>query len=56
MITILLINLFCERHQKNGGKIKYEDLAEWYNGYYTFDGNRLYNPRSVNNAFQTKRL
>ena len=56
MITILLINLFCERHQKNGGKIKYEDLAEWYNGYYTFDGNRLYNPRSVNNALSDNQV
>ena len=46
----------CERNQKNGGKIQYEDLAEWYNGYYTFDGNRLYNPRSVNSALSDNQV
>ena len=40
----------CQRNQKNGGTIAYEQLAEWYNGYYTSDGKRLYNPRSINKA------
>ena len=40
----------CERNKKNGGTIQYEQLAEWYNGYYTSDGKRLYNPRSINKA------
>ena len=40
----------CQRNQKNGGPIAYEQLAEWYNGYYTSDGKRLYNPRSINKA------
>ena len=40
----------CQRNQKNGGPIEYEQLAEWYNGYYTSDGKRLYNPRSINKA------
>lgn len=40
----------CERNQKAGGNICYEDLAEWYNGYYTSTGERLYNPRSINKA------
>ena len=40
----------CERNAKNGGTIQYEQLAEWYNGYYTSEGNRLYNPRSINKS------
>lgn len=28
----------------------YEEIAYWYDGYYTTDGNHLFNPRSVNNA------
>ena len=40
----------CERNKMNGGTIQYEQLAEWYNGYYTSDGKRLYNPRSINKA------
>ena len=40
----------CERNRKNGGSIQYEQLSEWYNGYYTFYGERLYNPRSINFA------
>ena len=40
----------CERNRKNGGTIQYEQLAEWYNGYYTSTGERLYNPRSINFA------
>ena len=40
----------CQQNQKNGGAIQYEQLAEWYNGYHTSDGKRLYNPRSINKA------
>ena len=40
----------CERNRQKGGTIRYEQLAEWYNGYYTSDGKRLYNPRSINKA------
>lgn len=40
----------CERNKKNSGTIQYEQLAEWYNGYYTAEGKRLYNPRSINKA------
>ena len=40
----------CQRNQKNGGTIAYEQLVEWYNGYYTSAGKRLYNPRSINKA------
>lgn len=32
--------------------IKYEELREWYNGYYSFDGERIYNPRSVKSALE----
>lgn len=28
----------------------YEEIAYWYDGYYTTDGKHLFNPRSVNNA------
>ena len=40
----------CERNKKQAGTIHYEQLAEWYNGYYTSKGKRLYNPRSINKA------
>ena len=32
------------------------DLKGWYNGYYAFDGGKLYNPWSVGNAFATGNL
>lgn len=40
----------CKRNKKNGGTIQYNDLAEWYNGYYTAKGDKLYNPRSIHKA------
>ena len=40
----------CEKNKELGGNIQYKQLAEWYNGYYTFDGKHLYNPRSINKA------
>lgn len=33
-----------------GGTIQYEQLSEWYNGYFTSKGEHLYNPRSINFA------
>ena len=35
-----------QRTSRNG-KITREELAEWYDGYFTAAGNRLYNPRSI---------
>ncbi|MFG6357901.1 MAG: ATP-binding protein [Acetatifactor sp.] len=32
------------------------DLREWYDGYHTFDGKRLYNPRSVIMALKNNRV
>ena len=40
----------CGRNRQNGGSIQYGQLAEWYNGYYASNGERLYNPRSINFA------
>lgn len=40
----------CDRNRQNGGSIRYGQLAEWYNGYYSSLGSRLYNPRSINKA------
>ncbi|MBQ3601455.1 MAG: AAA family ATPase [Lachnospiraceae bacterium] len=40
----------CHKNKVNGGTIQYEQLSEWYNGYYTSKGERLYNPRSINFA------
>ena len=34
----------------------FEDLKGWYNGYYTSDGTRLYNPWSVCNALTAGHL
>lgn len=36
----------CKQHRK----LTYEELAYWYDGYYTSDGRHLFNPRSVNCA------
>lgn len=44
------VKALCERNRKKGGNIQYQQLAEWYNGYYTSKGKRLYNPRSINKA------
>ena len=40
----------CAKNKKYDGTIQYAQLAEWYNGYYTSRGDRLYNPRSINKA------
>ena len=37
-------------------KLTYKDLEKWYNGYFTEDGNRIYNPRSVVKALETGKL
>lgn len=44
------VEALYEKNKKNGDTLPYEQLAEWYNGYYTFHGERLYNPRSINFA------
>ncbi|WP_049945611.1 AAA family ATPase [Candidatus Stoquefichus massiliensis] len=36
----------CQKHKKH----TYEELQYWYNGYYLSNGDRLFNPQSVNNA------
>ena len=44
------VDLLFERYQKkNGssGKVTREGLQDWYDGYHTKAGERLYNPRSV---------
>lgn len=35
--------------------MKYENLEYWYDGYYCEDGQKLFNPRSVSNAFKKKK-
>lgn len=37
------VEMLCEKQTA----LKMEDIREWYNGYQTRDGQRLYNPRSV---------
>lgn len=37
-------------------KVSRADLEEWYNGYHTLDGKKLYNPRSVILALQNNRV
>lgn len=38
-----------ERYQKNGrgNRVTRQGLKEWYDGYHTYSGERMYNPRSV---------
>lgn len=36
----------------NQNKITYQELKQWYNGYYTSTGNSLFNPRSVTKALE----
>lgn len=36
----------CKTH----GRVSYEELEWWYDGYYMSDGTHLFNPRSVNRA------
>ena len=42
------VKRICE-HQN---KITYEDLKQWYDGYYTSTGRSLFNPRSVTKALE----
>ena len=37
---------------KKQNKVSMQELQEWYNGYYTSTGTRIYNPRSVSYALQ----
>lgn len=40
------VKKLCEEHKS----ISYEEMKQWYDGYYTSDGKSLFNPRSVNKA------
>ena len=40
------VKKLCQKHSSP----TYDELQYWYNGYYLSNGNRLFNPRSVNNA------
>lgn len=42
--------------QGESAKVSRADLEEWYNGYHTLDGKKLYNPRSVILALQNNRV
>lgn len=42
--------------QEKTGKVSRRELEEWYNGYHTPEGIRLYNPRSVILALQNNRV
>ncbi len=46
----------CCPQQEQMIKVSRIDLEEWYNGYHTLDGRRLYNPRSVMLALQNNRV
>ena len=42
------VKKLCEKNKK----MNFEELESWYNGYFTADGIRIYNPRSVVKALQ----
>ncbi len=42
--------------QETAVKVFREELEEWYNGYHTLEGRKLYNPRSVVLAFQNNKV
>lgn len=42
--------------QRQTARVSRADLEEWYNGYHTLDGRKLYNPRSVILALQNDRV
>ena len=42
------VKKLCEKNKK----MIFEELESWYNGYFTADGIRIYNPRSVVKALQ----
>ncbi|KIM76795.1 hypothetical protein PILCRDRAFT_12500 [Piloderma croceum F 1598] len=44
------------RGDGNPLSFSFEELKGWYNGYYTFDGIRLYNPWSIASAFSKGKL
>ncbi|MGL4873470.1 MAG: AAA family ATPase, partial [Clostridium sp.] len=45
------VKKLCE----NEKKISFEEISDWYNGYLNEDGERLFNPRSVVKALQSKK-
>lgn len=52
------VDLLYERYLKNcvHPRVTREGLGEWYNGYHTFSGERVYNPRSVVWALENDNL
>ena len=48
--TELEVKELCLKHEMN-----FEEISEWYNGYYDSFGHRLYNPRSVSEALTRKK-
>ncbi len=40
------VHRLCEKY----GTVSFEELKEWYDGYYFYKGDSLFNPRSVNRA------
>ncbi len=40
------VKMLCQKQTK----VSFEELKEWYDGYYLYDGGSLFNPRSVNKA------
>ncbi|MCD7893595.1 MAG: ATP-binding protein [Erysipelotrichaceae bacterium] len=44
--TELEVNQLCNEYSE----ISYQELEYWYDGYYTMDNKKLFNPRSVSNA------
>ena len=40
------VRKLCQKHES----VPYQELAYWYDGYYSANGNRLFNPRSVSKA------
>lgn len=52
MVSLLMSTLIMSHHSRLTSQelpFSFEDLKGWYNGYYTFDDPRLYNPWSVAN-------
>ena len=41
------VKTLCQEHD-----MSFEQISDWYNGYYDYAGNRIYNPRSVSMALQ----
>lgn len=40
---------------KKQDKVNFDELSEWYNGYLTEEGMKIYNPRSIVKALQSRK-